>query len=140
MRGLASSKITLQRQRARAGTFSRCSSNSEPTAQSLFVCMLVTQLCLTLCDPMDCSPQLLCPWDFPGKNTEVSCHSLLQGIVPTQGWNLGLLHCRNILHHLSHQQMRSLFYNFIDFWAFWGLFSLFLSVSLIFTFSGSSLP
>ena len=30
-------------------------------------------------------------------------HSLLQGIFPTQGSNLGLLHCRQILHHLSHQ-------------------------------------
>ena len=29
--------------------------------------------------------------------------SLLQGIVPTQGSNLGLLHCRWILDQLSHQ-------------------------------------
>ena len=29
--------------------------------------------------------RLLCPWDFPGKNTEVGCHFLLQGIFPTQG-------------------------------------------------------
>ena len=28
---------------------------------------------------------LLGPWDFPGKNTGVGCHSLLQGIFPTQG-------------------------------------------------------
>ena len=27
----------------------------------------------------------LCLWDFPGKNTGVGCHSLLQGIFPTQG-------------------------------------------------------
>jgi len=32
----------------------------------------------------------------------VGCHSLLQGIFPTQGINLGLLHCRQILYHLSH--------------------------------------
>ena len=31
-------------------------------------------------------------WDFPGKNTGVSCHFLLQGIFPTQGSDLGLLH------------------------------------------------
>ena len=43
--------------------------------------------------------RFLCPWDFPGKNTEVDCHSLLQGIFPTQGWNLHLLHCRRILYH-----------------------------------------
>ena len=32
-----------------------------------------------------------CPWDSPGKNTGVGCHFLLQGIFPTQGWNLCLL-------------------------------------------------
>ena len=49
------------------------------------------------------SARLLCPWDFPGKNTGVSCHSLLQEIFPTQGLNPGLLHCRQILYCLSHQ-------------------------------------
>ena len=34
-------------------------------------------------------------WDFPGKNTGVSCHVLLQGIFPTQGSNPHLL---NLLH------------------------------------------
>ena len=33
------------------------------------------------------SARLLCSWDSPGKNTEVSCHFLLQGIFPTQGLN-----------------------------------------------------
>ena len=47
--------------------------------------------------------RLLCPWNSPGKNTGLGCHSLLQGIFPTQGLNLGLLHCRQILYHLSHQ-------------------------------------
>ena len=41
--------------------------------------------------------RLLCPWDSPCKNTGVDYHSLLQGIFPTQGSNLGLLHCRQIL-------------------------------------------
>ena len=41
--------------------------------------------------------------DFSGKITGVSCHFLLQGIIPTQGLNLGLLPCRQILYHLSHQ-------------------------------------
>ena len=40
-------------------------------------------------------------WNSPGKNTGVGCHSLLQGIFPTQGSNLGCLHCRQILYHLS---------------------------------------
>ena len=47
--------------------------------------------------------RLLCLWDFPGKNTGVGCHFFLQGIFPTQGSNLGLLHCRQILYCLSHQ-------------------------------------
>ena len=47
--------------------------------------------------------RLLCPWNFPGKNTGVGCHSLLQGIFPTQGSNPSLLHCRQIIYHLSHQ-------------------------------------
>ena len=33
------------------------------------------------------------PWDFPGKNTGVGCHFLLQRILPTQGSNPHLLHC-----------------------------------------------
>ena len=33
----------------------------------------------------------------------MGCHSLLQRIFPTQGSNLGLAHCRQILYHLSHQ-------------------------------------
>ena len=35
--------------------------------------------------------RLLCPWDFPVKNTGVGCYSLLQGIFPTQGLNPHLL-------------------------------------------------
>ena len=56
------------------------------------------------CDPMDCSPpSSSVHGDSPGKNTRVGNHSLHQGIFPTQGWNLGLQHCRQILYHLSHQ-------------------------------------
>ena len=58
----------------------------------------VTQSCLTLCDSVDCNP-----WKSPRKNTGVGCRSLLQGIFLTQGSIPGLLHCREILHHLSHQ-------------------------------------
>ena len=36
--------------------------------------------------------RLLCPWNFPGKNTGMGCHFLLQGIFLTQGSNLCLLH------------------------------------------------
>ena len=52
---------------------------------------------------MDCSPPgSSVHRDSPDKNTGVSCHAL-QGIFPTQGSNPGLLHCRWILYHLSHQ-------------------------------------
>ena len=41
--------------------------------------------------------------DSPGKNTGVGCHTLLQGIFPTQGSSPGLPPCRWILCHLNHQ-------------------------------------
>ena len=43
--------------------------------------------------------RLLCPWDFPGRNTGMGCHSLLQGIFPTQRSNPGLQRCWHILSH-----------------------------------------
>ena len=42
------------------------------------------------------------PWNSPAQNTEVGSLSLLQGIFPTQGVNLGLPHCRQTLYQLSH--------------------------------------
>ena len=36
--------------------------------------------------------RLFCTWNYPGKNTGVDCHFLLQGIFPTQGSSLHLLH------------------------------------------------
>jgi len=45
--------------------------------------------------------RLLCPWDYPGKNTGVGCHFLLPGIFPTQGLNPCLLHRRQILYHFE---------------------------------------
>ena len=39
------------------------------------------------CDPMDYSPvSLLCPGDFPGKNTGVGCHFLLLRSSGPRGW------------------------------------------------------
>ena len=65
---------------------------------------VVAQLCPTLCNSMDCClPGSSVYGDSPGKNTGMGSHSLLQGIVPTQGLNPGLLHCRWNLYHLSHQ-------------------------------------
>ena len=34
---------------------------------------------------------------FPGKNNWIRCYFLLQGILPSQGSNMSLLHCRQIL-------------------------------------------
>ena len=59
-------------------------------------------MCLTLCDPR--RARLLCSWDFPGKNTEMGCHLLLQRNLLTQRLKLGLPHYRQTLYHLSHQE------------------------------------
>ena len=48
--------------------------------------------------------RILCPWDFPGKSTGVDCDFILQGIFSTQGSNLDLLHCRQILYLMSHEE------------------------------------
>ena len=63
---------------------------------SLSVRKSVAKWCSTL-QPHGLQPaRLLCPWDFPCKNTGVGFHFLLQEIFPTQGLNLvllQLLHC-----------------------------------------------
>ena len=48
--------------------------------------------------PHGLQPASLCPWNSPGKNTGVGCHSLLQRLpFPTQGSNLGFLYCMDSL-------------------------------------------
>ena len=67
---------------------------SPPRALLLFSQYVVYSLSsdLLFCKSMNYSPaRLLCPWDFPSKNTGVGCHSLLQGIFSTQGLNPFLL-------------------------------------------------
>ena len=68
------------------------------------LCVWVTLLCSAASGmsnslwPHGLQPtRLLCPWDFPVKNTGVGFHALLQGIFPTQGLDPGLPHCRQIL-------------------------------------------
>ena len=72
---------------------------------------LFTKMCMYLLSGVQlfCNHKVGCSppgssihWISPGKNTGMGCHSLLQGIVPTQGLNPGLLHCIQILYHLSH--------------------------------------
>ena len=63
------------------------------------VCAKSLQSCPALCDCMDCSPPgSSVHGDSPGKNTGLGCHDLLQGIFLTQGSNLHLQHCRQILY------------------------------------------
>ena len=51
---------------------------------SLAIAFLVkSQSCVWLF--CDLSASLLCPWDFPSKNTGMSCHFLSQGVFQTQG-------------------------------------------------------
>ena len=57
--------------------------------------------CPTLCNPMDYSRQAPLFMGFSGQEYWSGLPFLLQGIFPTQGSNLGLLHCRQILYQLS---------------------------------------
>ena len=59
----------------------------------LCVCVLSCKALSDLLRPHGLQPtRLLCPWDFPGKNTGVGCHFLLQGIFLSQGSNPRLLY------------------------------------------------
>ena len=75
-------------------------SKLEATLVSVSSCHLVVRV---FCDPIDCSPWILCPWNFPGKNTGVGCHFLLQGIFLTQRWNTRVLHWQADSLPLNHQ-------------------------------------
>ena len=82
------------------------------------------------------SARLLCPWDFPGKNTIVGCHFLLRGIFLTQG----CVSCigRQILYRLSHKGSLQMF----PLWVitkYWVLFPVLYNRSLLFMYSNMSL-
>ena len=87
-----------------AGGFLTTEPPEKPHKRGCAVLCLVVQLCLILCDPMDCSlPGSSIHGNSPGKNTGMGCHALFQRTFPTQGSNPSLPHCRWILYHLSHQ-------------------------------------
>ena len=66
-------------------------------------CCLVAKSCATLLRPHGWyTTRHLCSWDFPGKNTGVGYHFLLQRIFPTQGSNPCLLHWQVDSLPLSH--------------------------------------
>ena len=66
----------------------------ESTVRVRYMLAKTLQSCLTVCDPMDCSPRprLLCPRDSPGKSNGVGCYAFLQVIFLTQGSNPCLRH------------------------------------------------
>ena len=67
------------------------------------VVVLVTKSCPTLLCPHALQPaRLLCSWDFPGKNTRVCQHFLLQGIFTAQGLSPCLLHWQECCLPVSH--------------------------------------
>ena len=64
----------------------------------------VAQLCLTLSDPVDCSPPgSLVHGILQARTGEKVAIPFFRGIFLTQRWNLGLPHCRQILDPPSHQ-------------------------------------
>ena len=69
------------------------STNKFPQLCKMKMKVKSTQLCPTLCDPMDFSSHM----EFSSHNTGVGSPLLLQGIFPTQGLTPSLLHCRRIL-------------------------------------------
>ena len=86
--------------------------NSEwwwPNSVNILKSTVCAHVCSVVSDslwPRGLQPaRLLCPWDFPGKNTRVGYRFLLQGIFLTQGLNpclLCLLHCQVDSLPLSH--------------------------------------
>ena len=75
--------------------------NKDPWS-TLCYCCLDAQPCLPLRSHGLSPARFLCPWDFPGKNTGVGCHFLLQGIFPAQEWNPHLFHWQADSLPLSH--------------------------------------
>ena len=67
-------------------------------------CYFVAKLYVILLRPQGLQlTRILCPWDFPGKNTGVCCHLLLQGIFVTQRLNPRLLQRQADFLPLTHQ-------------------------------------
>ena len=84
----------------------------------IYLCVCsVAQRCQTLCVLSTGHTRLLCTWAFPGRNTGVGCHFLLQGILWTQGWNPHLLHCRWIPYCWATREVHAYIYvNIIQPW------------------------
>ena len=91
-------KLVFQKEGKKKGNYSSTTLIRHLTSHSASCCCLVTNSL----QPHGLQPtRLLCPHDFPDKNTEVGCRFLLQVISLTQGSNPCLL-------HLLHRQADSL--------------------------------
>ena len=90
IRELVSQCICLQR-----NTSQGPSTQQQPPQETFPLCVLVTQLCLTLW------PHTRLLW-FPRQQYWSGLPFLSSGMFLTQGSNPGLLHCRRILYCLSH--------------------------------------
>ena len=67
-------------------------------------CYFVTKLYVILLRPQGLQlTRMLCPWDFPGKNTGVCCHFLLQGVFLTQREKSRFLHWQADYLPLTHE-------------------------------------
>ena len=77
-----------------------------PSGGSMRTALLLSSGRSVVCDPTDWSPPGFSVHGiFPGKNTGMGCHSLLQAIFPTQGPNPRLLHGQADSSPLSHQEV-----------------------------------
>ena len=60
--------------------------------RSTVTCVLKSSIVSDSATPWTVAHQSPLSWEFPGKNTGVGCHFLLQRIFPSQRLNLCLLH------------------------------------------------
>ena len=74
------------------------------------VCVLVAQLCLTLCHPWAVAHQAPLSMEFSRQEYWSGLLFPSPRHLPHEGSNPSLLHCRQILYHLSHQEICSLIY------------------------------
>ena len=82
-----------------------CTCTSLGSCSRLCACVLSRNSCVQLRDPLDCSPLVSSVHGIlQVRLLEWGCHTLLQGIFPTQGPHTGLPHCRQIIYRLSHQR------------------------------------
>ena len=69
-------------------------------------CCFIIFLSISFVIPQTVVHRVLSPWDFPGRNTGVGCHFLLQGIFPTRDWTHIFCTGRWICYHWASNQRR----------------------------------